>query len=231
MLRLIEIFNTIPFSFPVSPSAQFQPGFVAQLTVEGQQVVANVSNGLAPIGIIDDMKTRAFTANAWDETLIVPVANPVMNGNNQLVNPFDCKVELVNPNVLPSSFISIPVPCQLIPRNGVVVFPAGTVLNYDLIGSGTPNAIKTNVRYTYQQPNIIGDDSTFGSNRVTVWINRGLFATDCFETNQDFPVNANLFVSELGFLTTRQPAPNYPGVAIVTGPPSAIDASLQFLWL
>src|ERR1700722_12043540 len=231
MLRLIEVFNTIPFSFPVASSAQFQPGFIAQLAVDGMQVVATVSNGLAPIGIIDDIKTRAFTGNAWDETIVVPVTNPVMNGNNQLVNPYDIKWELVNPNVLPSSFVSIPVPCQLIPRNGVVVFPAGTVLNYDLIGTGTPNAIKTIVRYTYQQPNIIGDDSTFGSQRVTVWLNRGLFSTDCYETNQSFPLNSNLFVSELGFLTTRQQASNYPAVAITTGRPSAVSPDLQFLWL
>lgn len=231
MLRLIEIFNTIPFSFPVSQSAQFQPGFIAQLAVEGMQVVATVSNGLAPIGIIDDIKTRAFTANAWDETIVAPVANIVTNSNNQFVNQYDVKWELVNPNVLPQSFVSIPVPCQLIPRNGVVVFPAGTVLNYDLAGSGSPNALKTNVRYTYQQPNIIGDDSTFGSQRVTLWLNRGLFATDCYETNQNFPLNSNLFVSELGFLTTRQQAPNYPAVAITTGPPNAISTDLQFLWL
>lgn len=231
MLRLIEIFNTIPFSFPVSQSAQFQPGFAAQLAVEGMQVVATVSNGLAPIGIIDDIKTRAFTGNAWDETVIVSVSNPIKNGNNQLVNPYDLPVVLNNPNVLPQSFVSIPVPCQLIPRNGVVVFPAETVLNYDLIGTGTPNAIKTNVRYTFQQPNIIGDDSTFGSQRVTVWLSRGLFATDCYETNQDFPLNANIFVNEFGMLTTRQQAPNYPGVAIVTAPPTALDSSLQFLWL
>jgi hypothetical protein len=231
MLRLIEIFNTIPFSFPVSQSAQFQPGFIAQLAVEGMQVVATVSNGLAPIGIIDDIKTRAFTANAWDETIVAPVANIVTNSNNQLVNQYDVKWELVNPNVLPQSFVSIPVPCQLIPRNGVVVFPAGTVLNYDLVGSGSPNALKTNVRYTYQQPNIIGDDSTFGSQRVTLWLNRGLFSTDCYDTAAAYPLNSNLFISPLGMLTTTQQATNYPGVAIVTGPPSVIDPSLQFLWL
>lgn len=231
MLRLIEVFNTIPFSMPVSQSAQFQPGFIAQLAVEGMQVVATVSNGLAPFGIIDDIKTRAFTGNAWDETIVAPVSNPVLNSNNQLVNPYDVKWELVNPNVLPQSFVSIPVPCQLIPRNGVVVFPAGTVLNYDLIGAGTPNAIKTNVRYTYQQPNIIGDDSTFGSQRVTLWLNRGLFSTDCYETNQDYPLNANLFVSELGLLTTRQQALNYPGVAICVGPPNAVSPDMMFMWL
>ena len=230
MLRLIEIFNTIPFSFPLDVSASFQPGTIGQLTMIGNQVVATVSNGLSPIGIIDDIKTRAYTSNAWDESIVVPVANTNIV-NNQLVSAYDMKVELQNPNVLPSSFVSIPVPCQLIPRNGVVCFPAGTPLNYDLLGTGVPNAVKTLVRYTFQIPNIIGDDSTVGSNRVTLWMNRGLFSTDCFETSQDFPVNGNLFVNEYGFLTTRQMAPNYPAIGIVIGPPSAIDAQLQFLWL
>lgn len=203
---------------------------LAQLTVIGNQVMATVSNGSAPIGIIDDIKTKAFTSTSWDET-ITTVATGVLGPNNQLVTPVDIKIELNNPNVLPSSFISIPVDCQLIPRNGVVIFPAGTPLNYDLLGTGQPNAIKTNVRYTYQIPNIIGDDSTQGSNRVTVWFQRMLAQCDKFETNQIYPLNANLFVSEIGLLTTRQPAPNYPAVAIVTAPPTPILGFLEFLWL
>jgi hypothetical protein len=229
MLRIVQAGNSLPFSWPVDPSAEFQPGQIAQLTVIGNQVLATVSNGAAPIGIIDDIKTRAFTSTSWDETIVAP-ATAVLN-NGQLVTPVDIKVELQNPNVLPASFISIPVDVQLVPRNGVIIFPAGTPLNYDLLGTGTPNAIKTNVRYTYQIPNIIGDDSTQGNNRVTVWFQRMIFQTDQFETNQIYPLNANLFVSELGMLTTRQPAPNYPAVALVSAPPSPILGFLEAIWL
>lgn len=230
MLRIVQAGNSLPFSWPVDPSAEFEPGMIAQLTVIGNQVMATVSNGSAPIGIIDDIKTKAFTSTSWDET-IVQAATGVDNGSGQLVTPVDIKVELNNPNILPASFISIPVDVQLIPRNGVVIFPAGTPLNYDLLGTGEPNAIKTNVRYTYQIPNIIGDDSTQGSHRVTVWFQRMLAQTDKFETNQVYPLNGNLFVSEIGLLTTRQPAPNYPAVAIVTAPPTPILGMLEFLWL
>lgn len=230
MLRIVQAGNSLPFSWPVDPSAEFEPGMLAQLTVIGNQVMATVSNGSAPIGVIDDIKTKAFTSTSWDETIVVP-ATGVVGTNGQLVTPVDIKVELNNPNVLPSSFISIPVDLQLIPRNGVVIFPAGTPLNYDLLGTGEPNAIKTNVRYTYQIPNIIGDDSTQGSKRVTVWFQRMLFQTDKFETNQIYPLNANLFVSEVGLLTTRQPAPNYPAIAIVTAPPTPILGFLEALWL
>lgn len=228
--RIIQSGNSLPFSWPVDVSAEFVPGMCAQLTVSGNQIVATVSNGSAPIGIIDDIKTKAFTANSWDETIIAP-ATGVPGPDGQLITPVDIKIELNNPNVVPSSFISIPVSVQLIPRNGVIIFPAGTKLNYDLLGTGEPNAIKTNVRYTYQIPNIIGDDSTQGSNRVTVWFQRMLAETDVFETNQQYPLNANLFVSENGIFTTRQAAPNYPAVAIVTGPPSPILGSLQLLFL
>jgi len=230
MLRIIQSGNSLPFSWPCDPSAEFEPGQIAQLTVVGNQVMATVSNGAAPIGIIDDIKTRAFTTTAWDETIVAP-ATGVPGPGGSLITPTDIKIELNNPNVLPSSFISIPVDVQLIPRNGVVVFPAGTTLNYDLLGTGTPNAIKTNVRYTYQIPNIIGDDSTQGSQRVTVWFQRMLFQTDKFETNQIYPLNANLFVSELGLLTTRQPSPNFPAIAIVTAPPSPVLSFLEALWI
>ena len=55
--------------------------------------------------------------------------------------------------------------------------------------------------------------------------------TDMYETDQRYPLNANLFVSECGLLTTRQPTPDHPGVAVVTGSPSAIFGSLEFLYL
>jgi hypothetical protein len=232
MLRLVQVFNSIPFSWPVDYSAQFQPGQVGQLTIIGNQVVGTVSNGLSPLFVIDDIKTRSFSAVSFDETVITPpILNPAINGNNQLVLPYDLKLELKNPNILPQSFISIPIPIALIPRNGVVCVPAGTPLNYDLLGTGTPNAVKTLVRYAYQIPNIIGDDSTVGSQRVTGWVSRFIGATDCFATTEQYPVNSNLFVDEYGFFTTRQPYPNSPAVAITIGPPSVIDSTLEFLWL
>jgi hypothetical protein len=230
MLRLIATGNSLPYSLPCDPSAEFQPGMVLQTTVIGNQVVGTVSNGTTPLGVIDDIKVKAFTAVAWDETIVVP-ATGVPNNAGQLITTAEIKVELNNPNVLASSFISIPVPVHLIPRNGVVVFPIGTILNFDLLGTGTPNAIKTNVRYTYQIPNIIGDDSTQGSGRVSFWYQRMILETDQLETNQVYPLNANLFVSELGLFTTRQPAPNYPSVGIVMAPPSPILGSLQLMWL
>jgi hypothetical protein len=230
MLRLVHVSNAIPYSYICDPSAEFEAGMIAQLTIIGNTIMATVSNGAGPIGIIDDYKVKAFTSTSWDETILVP-ATGVYNANNQLVTPVDIKAELQNPNILPPSFISIPVDVQLIPRNGVVVFPAGTPLNYDLLGTGVPNAIKTNVRYMYQIPNIIGDDTTAGSGRVTVWINRIIAQTDKFETSQIYSVNANLFVSEFGLLTTRQPTPNSPAVALVTGPPFAMVPYLEFMWL
>lgn len=229
MLRLISPTTSLPFSFPVDISSTFQPGQCAQLTVVGNQVVATVSNGLAPLGLIDDIKTKAFTAVAWDETIIVP-ATGVMSGG-KLVSAVEIKAELKNAHISPDSFVSIPVSVQLIPRNGVVVFPAGTELNFDLIGTGTPNAIKTNVRYSYTIPNIIGDDSTQGSNRVTVWFHRGIYATDVYDTSATYPLNANLFVNSEGKLTTKQATPNHPSIALVTGPPSPLDSMVQFLLL
>lgn len=148
-----------------------------------------------------------------------------------LVTPTDVKVELANPNIMPSSFVSNPVDVELKPRNGVVVFLAGTPLNLDADGDGVADSIRTVVSYTYQVPNVPGDDSTSSSGRVTVWFNRMIAQTDQFETTQRYPINANLFVSEEGKLTTRQPSENHFGVAIVTGSPVSIYSSIEFLWL
>lgn len=227
MLRLVQVGNALPASFIVDPSAEFQPGMLAELTVLGNQVVATVSNGTAPIGIIDDIRTKAFSAVSWNEVRIVPAVGSMMGG--KLVTTVDIKAELSHPNVSPASFIST-VDVQLISLNGVIVFPIGTELNYDLLGTGTPNAIRTIVNYTYQIPNIPGDDSTIGSGRVTVWFNRMFLQTDQYETNQVYPVKANLYCSETGLFTTRRPSAIHPAVAMVTAPPTPMNQMIELLW-
>jgi hypothetical protein len=229
MLRLVQVGNTLPVSFICDPSAEFQPGQIAELTVIGNQVMATVSNGTAPIGIIDDIKTKAFTNVSWNEVVIVPAIG-VPGPNNTIVTPVDIKKELKRPNIVPSSFNST-VNIVLNPINGVITFVAGTQLNCDLSGSGTPNAIRTVVNYTYQVANIPGDDSTQGSGRMTVWFERMFFQTDQYETNQQYPVRANVFVSEVGLLTTRRPSTNHPAIAMVTAPPTPMNPMCEFLLL
>jgi hypothetical protein len=228
MLRLVQVGNTLPASFIVDPSAEFQPGQIAELTVIGNQVMATVSNGTAPIGVIDDIKTKAFTNVSWNEVVIVPAVG-VPGPGGTLVTPVDIKSELKKPNIIPSSFNST-VNVVLNPNNGVITFVAGTSLNFDLMGTGQPNAIRTIVNYTYQVANIPGDDSTQGSGRMTVWFNRMFFQTDQYETNQQYPVRANLYVSEVGFLTTRRPSAIHPAVAMVTAPPTPMNPMIEVLW-
>jgi len=228
MLRLVQIGNALPASFIVDPSAEFQSGQIAELTIIGNQVMATVSKGTAPIGIIDDIKTRAFTSVSWNEEIVVAAAG-VLDINNVIVTPVDVKAELIHPNVMGSSFISS-VPCALNSNNGVITFLSGTPLNFDLTGGGIPNAIRAVVSYTYQVANIPGDDSTAASGRVTVWFNRMFAQTDQYETNQQYPVRANLYVSELGLLTTRRPSDFHPAVAMVTAPPSPLHSMIEFLW-
>lgn len=228
MLRLIQVGNALPASFICDPSAEFQPGMISELTVIGNQVMATVSNGTAPIGIIDEIKTRAFTNVSWNEVVIVP-ATGVVGPSGQLVTPIDIKAELRKPNILQNSFNST-VNVVLNPVNGVITFVAGTALNFDLVGSGTPNAIRTIVNYTYQIANIPGDDSTMGSGRMTVWFSRIFFQTDQYETNQQYPVRANLYCSEVGLLTTRRPSAIHPAIAMVTAPPSPLCPFIEALY-
>jgi hypothetical protein len=229
-LRLVQVGNALPVSYPVDPSAEFEPGMIAQLYLRGNNIVCGVSDGRAPLGIIDDFKTRAFTAPSIDETVIA-AAPAIDDGSGHLITPIDVNINLINPNVIPASFITSPVDVALNARNGMITFPAGTPLNFDLDGDGIPDSIRTICSYIYQVPNISGDDSTAGSGHITVWFMRGIYQCDSYETNQRYPLNAILFVSENGKLTTSQPNDDYPGVAMVTGPPSASMSSLEFEWL
>jgi hypothetical protein len=228
MLRLVQVGNTLPVSFICDPSAEFQPGQIAELTVLGNQVMATVSNGTAPLGIIDDIKTKAFTNVSWNEVIIVPAIG-VPGPNDTIVTPVDIKAELRRPNIVPSSFSST-VNVLLNPVNGVITFVAGTQLNFDASGTGLPNAIRAVVNYTYQVANIPGDDSTQGSGRMTVWFERMFFQTDQYESNQQYPVRANLYVSEVGQLTTRRPSSIHPAVGMVTAPPTPMNPMIEVLW-
>lgn len=223
----------LPFSFPCDPAATFIAGQAAMLTTIGGNICATPSNGLAFVGIFDDVRSKSFFNTAWDEVIISPIAqsNITTNGAGQLITIVDVKQELQNPNISVDSFVSLNVPCQLIPRNGIVVYPAGTVLNFDLEGSGTPSAIKNTVRYQYQVPNVVGDDTVGASQQCTIWMSRMIFSTSAFETNQQYQVNSNIFINETGFFTTRQIHPNSPAVGTVIGPPSAMFADLQILLL
>lgn len=229
MLRLVHYGNALPANFIIDPSAEFQPGMVAELVVIGNQVMVTVSNGTAPLGIIDDIKTRAFTNISWNEEVTIS-AYGVSGPNGQLVTPVDLKAELKKANIVKASFTST-VKVSLNPVNGIITFVEGTPLNIDLRGTGQPSGIKTIVNYTYQVPNIPGDDSTQGSGRVTVWYNRMFFQTDQYETNQQYPVRANLFVSEYGLFTTRAPSSRHPAVGMVTAPPTTMSPYLEILWL
>jgi hypothetical protein len=192
----------------------------------GNTVVCGVSDGTSPIGILDDIKTNSFTAPSIDEELVISTTGILSNGT--LVTAVDIKAELENAYVFERTFTAS-LEVILIPRNGVIVIPAGTPLNADLTGSGTPNAVKVVVSYTYQVPNIPGDNSTIGSGRVTVWNCKIHGATDQYETNQSYPLNANLFISETGLLTTRQVYDESPAMAMVVGPPTSLDRFLQFV--
>jgi len=200
MLRLVQVGNALPFSYPVDPTSEFEPGMVAQLSLMGNNIVCGVSDGTAPIGIIDDVRTTAFFSPAIDEVTITPAVGHMVGG--RLVSVTDVTVPLENPNIFLSSFVCN-IPVYLRERNGVLIIPAGTELNHDIDGDGVPDAIETICSYSYQVPGVPGDDSTIGSGRVTVWFQRMIFATDKYEVGQRYPINANLFVSESGYITTR----------------------------
>lgn len=232
MLQVIHIGNALPISYPIHPSAEFEPGMVAQLTILGNDIMATVSDGTAPIGLIDDSRTNAFTKPQIDEVveIVLQESEIEVDGNGNRVNSNDAIGYLKFPNILEDTFIS-DVTLILNPVNAVVTIPAGTVLNYDSDDSGLADGFKIIANYIYRIANKPGDDSTLGSNRVTVFYQRGIYATDQFDTRQVYPLNATLYVGLDGRLTVKQPTADHPGIAVVTGPPSAVEGTLEFMWL
>ena len=229
MLRLIQIGNALPVSYPVDPSATFQPGQIAQLkTVGPDEIVVGVSDGTAPFGIIDDVRANAFTSTVKDEVVVVPVV--AISDGYRLVAAADTKAELRFPNIVFSSFVSDIEGLVLNEVNGVITVPAGTPLNFDRDNDSILDSVRVIVNYVYRVPNVPGDDTTVGSGRITVWIMRGIYETDQYDTRAKYVPSATLFVNAEGKLTTQQPTANHPGVAMVSGPPTGLVETLEFLW-
>lgn len=231
MLKVIHTMG-LPSSFPVHPSAEFEPGMLLQFMVVGNDIVAGISDGTAPCAICDDARTNAFTRPVIDEIIQIPVSSESIttDGNGKLVNSVEVSGLIENPHIIQSSFIS-DISVFLNYVNGVATIPVGTELNYSFAGTGINDGYKVIVSYIYRISNKPGDDTTASSGRVTGHYTRGFYATDQYETDQAYPLNATLFCSAAGKFTTKQINENYPGIALVSGPPSSTQSLLEFMWL
>ena len=227
MLRIVQANTGRPVAYPADPNSTFEPGMICQFRVINNEVFVGVSDGTAPIGIIDDIRTVAFTQPIIDETVIIP-ASGTFDGY-QFVSTIEASKELENSNIVPNTFAADVAGLLLNQTNGILRAPAGTPLNWAINGSVTPNAIRTRVKYNFYVPNVAGEDSTAGSGRLTFWFTRGVFQTDQYEMVV-FAVNATLFVSQDGKLTTEQTMAEQPGVAMCIVPPTAHNPMLEFLW-
>jgi len=225
MLRIIQAGTGRPISYPVEPNAVFQPGMFAQVMKMGND------DGIAPFGIIDDIKDTAFTKPQIDEVVIIEAANITTDGYGGYYLGADAMKGVQNANIMESSFVSNIAGIELNSTNGIVTARTGAQLNYIMPGSSTPDAIRVVVSYTYYVANMPGEDTTLGSGRMTVWFTRGIFQTDQYEMVPYRP-NASLFVSPQGKLTSEMTLPNQPSIAMVIVPPSSQSGGmLEFLFL
>lgn len=231
MLRVIHTGGAgLPISYPVDPTAEFEPGMIAQLKIIGNDIVMGVSDGLAPYGMIDDIRTKSQSRQMIDEVVEITNVLSEIDGNNYRVSSIETNMLLENPNIFPNSFISS-ISVELVDVNGIIYVPEGTPLNYDFDGDGVNDGFRIIVSYTYRVPNQPGEDSTIGSGQISVHYSPGEYATDQFDPRQNYPLNGALFVGLDGKLTTSQPTSDHPSIGFVSGPPSAINNTLQFHWL
>lgn len=64
MLRILECYNKLPRAYQADFTVGFVPGNIAQLRRgSGNNIVVGLSDGIAPIGIIDDVHNAGFEIN------------------------------------------------------------------------------------------------------------------------------------------------------------------------
>ena len=228
MLRVIQSGTGRPISYPVDPNATFLSGMIAQMKSIGGDIVAGVSDGISPFAIIDDIRDTAFSKPVIDEVVVIQAPSVTTDGYGNYYMGAEASQFLNNAYIIASSFVADVEGLSLNDINGALKAPVGAQLNYSTTG-GVFDAIRTLVRYSFQVPNISGEDSTIGSGRVTLWFTRGVFQTDQYEMSP-FAVNSNLYVSSEGKLTTEQSLANQPSVGMCLVPPGSVDTMLEFLW-
>ena len=232
MIRPLDVEGLPTGLWNVDPNCQFQPGQILGLVSFGGEILMTVCDGttIAPYGLADDVKTSMFTKPSVNERVFAMPPSELVtqdaNGNPCLLQPYTTRLKAAS--IVSASFRA-DVDLLLHPINGEVEFPAGTLLNYDSQGSGVMDSIVTIVSYSYEIAGVPGDDTTRGSGKVTVWNRRGEYITDQFDTLATYPLNAPLYCCN-GKFTTTAPCENAPVVAMVTGPPSTLMATLQLLW-
>ena len=72
MLKVIHAGNAMPMSLPVDPTSEFEPGMFAQLGLIGNDIIATVSDGTAPIGKAEFVEYLI----AWQDTMEDVVYTP-----------------------------------------------------------------------------------------------------------------------------------------------------------
>ena len=212
----------------VDPTIEFQAGMIAGFTQLGADIIATLSDGntIQPFGLIDDNKDSAFSAPVVDEQIVIPAVG-VPDGYGNYRSTIDVMGFLQFPSVIAGTFTSN-VTVYLNPVNGTITVPAGTILNHDSDNDGEPDSFLVTCSYTYEITGTLGEDTTSGSGQMTIWFTRGLYATDQFETNVDYQLNDTLYCSENGKITS---VANGPALGVCTGPPSALQQDIEFLWL
>ena len=136
-------------ALPVDPTAEFEPGMFAQLGLIGNDIVASISDGTAPLGIIDDVRTTAFTKAHVDEVVNINAQASELDDNGKRVSTVDVTGVMEFPNIIQRSFTST-ISVLLNPINGVITVPAGTELNNDSTGDGTNDSFMIVVNYIYR---------------------------------------------------------------------------------
>ena len=232
MIRPLDVEGLPTGLWSVDPNTTFQPGQILGLTSVGGEILMALCDGITipPYGIADDVKTMAFTKPVYNERVFVlpPVQVVGDDGFGHPALTVPVMARLKASSIVPASFKS-DVSVILHPINGNIEFPSGTLLNYDTLGNGVMDSLVAIVSYTYEVAGVPGDDTTRGSGKVTVWNRRGEYITDQFDTLATYPLNAPLYCCN-GKFTTSAPCENSPVIAMVTGPPTTLTATLELLW-
>ena len=240
MLKIVELFGSVPESYLVDTASHFQPGHFASLKIKNGELVAGISDGLNPIGVLDDIRSNYIRKIVISE-LVTLICNPFdimfSTKHSAFVTKCPIKIELKHNNIVENSFICYEEGFKLDAKAGLLLIQEGTVCNVTtsnetsishFVDKGTRNAFRLYCSYAYNVLSDRMDDSTKNSNRVTVWNKTIIAYTDMYDISQTYEKNVPLYV-ENGLLTSRKPTPHSKCIGMSLEEPTHDQPNLKFL--
>src|SRR5713101_811823 len=175
MNRLIENFGHLPQNALIENKSRFEPGQIGSFKIVKNKTFIEISDGINPNGIIDDIRADRLRHVSYDELVYIKIDLSFVDlGGEAPIARTDLKIKLKHDNIIAGSFNSKDLYVKLNAKSGHIIIPEGARCSSPYWY--TDNNIFTGncyISYAYTEilckKNTPIEDSTGPNEKATLW--------------------------------------------------------------